>query len=147
MPLTFRHSLHNQCCTTGDHEHKCSHNHAVKMKVAICACVILGAVLSVADAGSRVRVYTHAGRGWCPPLRPFCFPVHARVPVLYTVAPFYSYSRYYEWSQAPLVSSTTFSNVSPAFDSDETGVYRVPAPIIPPSPIINSPGPRFTWRH
>ena len=122
-------------------------NHVVKMKVAICACVILGAVLSIADAGSRLGVYIRSGGGGCPPPRPFCFPVHARVPLIYTVAPVYGYPLYYGWGHAPIVFSTAFSNVSPVFDSGDTGVYRVPAPIIPLSPIINSPGPRFTWRH
>jgi hypothetical protein len=116
---------------------------ALKMKAAICACLVLGAVLTGAEAGS---LFVRAGGGRCPPARAFCPPTHIYSPVICGGWQPYSYP-FSAWSPSPVVASTTFSNVSLPFDYGESGVYRVPAPVIPPPPIINSPGPPFTWRH
>ena len=124
-----------------------NHNDAVKTKVVICASLVLVAVLSLAEAGPRIGVCVRARGAWCPPVRAICPQVRVSSPVICRTWPVYYYPAYYSWTPSPVVSSTSFSNVSPAFDYGEAGTYRVPAPVIPAPPIINSPGSTFRWRH
>jgi hypothetical protein len=107
-----------------------NHKHAVKTKVVICASLVLVVVLSLAEAGPRAGAQVRV------------FP-----PVICRTWPVFYYPAYSSWATSPVVSSTSFGNVSPAFDYGEPGIYRVPAPVIPAPPIIDSPGSTFSWRH
>jgi hypothetical protein len=124
-----------------------NHNDAVKTKVVICASLVLVAVLSLAEAGPRVGVCARARGAWYPPVRAICPQVRVSSPVIYRTWPVYYYPAYYSWAPSAVVSSTSFNNVSPAFDYGEPGIYRVPAPVIAAPQIINSPGSTFRWRH
>jgi len=124
-----------------------NHSDAVKTKVVICASLVLVAVLSLAEAGPRVGVCVRAGGALCPSVRAICPQVFVSRPVICRTWPVYYYPAYYSWAPSPVVSSLSFSNVSPAFDYGEPGIYRVSAPVIPAPPIINSPGSVFSWRH
>ena len=127
--------------------HVLNHKDAVKTKVVICASLVLVAVLSLAEAGPRAGVRVRAGGAWCPSVRVICPQVRVSPPVICRTWPVFYYPAYYSWATSPVVSSTSFNNVSPAFDYGEPGAYRVPAPVIPAPPIINSPESTFSWRH
>jgi hypothetical protein len=105
----------------------------VKTKVVILASFILVAVFSPIKAGPRVGVYARAGRAWCPPAKPFCPPVQNWCgPIIYRAWPVYYYpASYYGWGLSSVDFSTSFGNLSPAYDSGELGIYRVPAPLFP----------------
>ena len=120
-----------------------NHNDAVKTKVVICASLVLVAVLSLAEAGPRVGVRARAGGAWCHSVRAICPQVPVS-PVICHAWPVYYYPAYDSWAPSLVVSSTSFGSVSPAFDYGEPGIYRVPAPVIPAPPIINSPESTFS---
>ena len=125
-----------------------NHSDAVKTKVVILAGFVLAAVLSSVEAGPRVGVHVRAGGAWCPPAKAVCLPVQKWCgPIIYRAWPVSYYpASYYFWGQSPAVSPTSFGNLSPAFESDELGVYRVPAPVFPAPAIVESPGTTFRWR-
>lgn len=116
----------------------------VKAKVVICAAAGLSLVLGSAQAGPPVRVSARGG-GWCPPARAFCPPFGNSPKVVIFAAPTYYFPSYWGYTSAPFVT-TSFSNVSPAFDNDQTGIYRVPAPIISPPPGVVPADTTFGWR-
>ena len=124
-----------------------NHSDAVKAKVVILAGFVLAAVLSSVEAGPRVGVHVRAGGAWCP-AKPACPPVQKWCgPIIYRPWPASYYpASYYFWGQSAAVSSTSFGNLSPAFESDELGIYRVPAPVFPAPAIVESPGSTFRWR-
>ena len=124
-----------------------NHSDAVKAKVVIHAGFVLAAVLSSVEAGPRVGVHVRAGGAWCP-AKPACPPVQKWCgPIIYRPWPVSYYpASYYFWGQSPAVSSTSFSNISPAYESGELGIYRVPAPVFPAPAIVETPGSTFRWR-
>jgi hypothetical protein len=127
-----------------------NHNDTVKTKVVIWASFVLAAVLSSVEARPRVGVYVRAGGDtWCPPVKPVCAPVQKWCgPIIYRAWPVSYYpASYYVWGESPAASSTSFGNLSPAYDSGELGIYRVPAPVFPATAIVDSPGSTFRWRH
>ena len=119
----------------------------VKAKVVIWAIMGLLALLSVAEAGPRAGVFVRGGGAWCPPARAICPRIPVCPPVVFRAWPVYYYPSYSVWASSPVTSSTSFSNVSPAFSDGETGIYRVSAPVISAPPVIDSPGATFRWRH
>jgi hypothetical protein len=121
------------------------HCDAVKTKVVICVASAFVIVLSLAQAGPQVGVYARAGSGWCAPAHTVCPPLKAYPKVVSCAWPIYYYPSYYGYASAPIVASTSFSNVSPVFDNGQTQIYRVPAPIISPPPIVPA-GTTFGWR-
>ncbi len=124
-----------------------NHSDAVKTKVVILAGFVLAAVLSSVEAGPRIGVHVRAGGAWCP-AKPACPPVQKWCgPIIYRPWPVSYYpASYYFWGQSPAVSSTSFANISPAYESGELGIYRVPAPVFPAPAIVESPGSTFRWR-
>jgi hypothetical protein len=124
-----------------------NHNDAVKTKVVICASLVLFAVLSSAEAGPRAGVYVHGGGARRPSVRAICPPVRVFPPVVCRAWPVYYYPATYSWAPSPVASFTSFSNISPAFDDGEPGIYGIPTPVIPAPPIIKSPGSTFRWPH
>ena len=143
-----RESSNNQCCKTRGHGHKCiNYGDAVKTKVVTWASLGLLAVLSLAEAGPRAGVFVRAGGAWCPPVRAICPRVPISPPVVCRSWPVYYYPSYSAWASSPVISSASFSNVSPAFSDGETGIYRVSAPVISGPTVIDSPETTFRWRH
>jgi hypothetical protein len=124
-----------------------NHSDAVKTKVVILAGFVLAAVLSSVEAGPRVGAHVRAGGAWCP-AKPACPPVQKWCgPIIYRPWPVSYYPpSYCFWGQSPAVSSTSFANISPAYESGELGIYRVPAPVFPAPAIVESPGSTFRWR-
>ena len=107
-----------------------NHNDAVKTKVVICASLMLADALSSAEAGPCAR-----GRpvvGVCFPVRPLCQSVAVFSPAVCRTWPVYSYPASYVWSSSTVLSPTSFSNVSPVSDDGDSGIYRIPAPVLPP---------------
>ncbi len=123
-----------------------NHSDAVKTKVVICASLGLVAMLSLAEAGYRGAVYARVGGAWCPSVRTICPSVRVFPRVICRTGPMYYYPSYYGWAPYPVVSSTSFGNLSPAFYG-EASTSRVPAPVILAPPIIDSPGSTFSWQH
>ncbi|HEY5705979.1 MAG TPA: hypothetical protein VIS96_10430 [Terrimicrobiaceae bacterium] len=117
------------------------------MKEAICASLVLGGMLSLAEAGPRAGACVRSDRAWCPPVKAICPPTPRCPPVICRTWPVYYFPAYGGWAPSPIVSSTSFSNVSYGFDYGESGIYRVPAPVIAAPPLTNSPGVTFSWRH
>jgi hypothetical protein len=120
---------------------------AVKTKVVIWASLSLLAALSLAEAGARAGVFVRAGGAWCPPVRAICPRVPVCPPVVFRTWPMYYHPSYSVWASSPVISSTSFSNLSPAFSDGETGIYRVSAPVVSAPPVIDSLGTTFRWRH
>ena len=117
---------------------------AVKTKVVIWASLGLLAVLSLAEAGPRAGVFVRAGGAWCPPVRAVCprFPVCPQV--VCRSWPVYYYPSYYGCASSPVVSSTSFSNVSPGFFRWRNGHLPCSsADHFSRRPIIDSPGTTF----
>ena len=117
----------------------------VKTKIVISAALALAVVFELAQAGPQL-FSSRSGARWgapentvCPPFKPY--------PKFVTCAwPTYYYPWYYGDVSSPVDASTSFSNVSPVFDNGQTGIYRVPAPIISPPPVITPAGPTFGWQ-
>jgi hypothetical protein len=103
-------------------------------------------MLGVTQAGPQIGIHTRAGGGWCAPARTVCPPLRACPKVITFAFPTYYYPAYYGYAATPTVVSTSFSNVSPVFDNGETGIYRVPVPIISPPPLVVPEGTTFGWR-
>lgn len=106
-----------------------NHNDPVKTKVVICASLMLADALSSAEAGPSAR--GRFGGSVCFPARPVCRSVAVFSPAVCRAWPVYFYPASYGWSSFPIVSSTSFSNVSPVLDHGDSGIYRVPAPGVP----------------
>ena len=122
------------------------HCDAVKTKIVISAALALAVFLELAQAGPQISLSARAGAGWCAPASTV-FPPIKHYPKFITCAwPTYYYPGYYGYVSAPIDASTSFSNVSPVFDNGQTGIYRVPAPIISPPPVIAPTGPAFGWQ-
>jgi hypothetical protein len=119
---------------------------AVRTKIVICAAVGVIIALGLAQAGPQVGVGTRANAGWCAPAHTVCPPFRTSPRVVIFAAPtsFYPFSCGYV--SAPIAASTSFSNVSPVFDDGQTGIYRVPAPVMTSSPVVVPPGAAFGWR-
>ncbi len=119
---------------------------AVKTKIVISAALALAGVLNLAQAGPQIGIYARSAGGWCAPARTVCPPFKAYPKVVHCAWPSYYFPSYYGYVSAPIVASTSFSNVSPVFDNGQTGIYRVPSPIISPPPVIVPAEAAFGWQ-
>jgi hypothetical protein len=122
------------------------HCDVVRTKVVICAALSLAVAVGLAQAGPQVGLHARASGGWCAPARTVCPPFKAYPKVVIFASPTYYYPSYCGYAPSPIVASTSFSNVSPVFDNGQTGIYRVPAPIISPPPIVVPAGTPFGSR-
>jgi hypothetical protein len=122
------------------------HCGAVKTKIVISAALVLAAVLELAQAGPQIGFSARTGASWCAPASTVCPPFKPYPKFVTCAWPTYYYPRYYGYVSSPVDASTSFSNVSPVFDNGQTGIYRVPAPIISPPPVITPAGPTFGWQ-
>ncbi len=121
------------------------HRGAVKTKIVLSAALALLLVL-VAQAGPQIGISARAGARWCAPASTVCPPFKPSPKFVTCAWPTYYYPSYYGYVSSTVDASTSFSNVSPVFDDGQTGVYRVPAPIISPPPVITPTGPTFGWQ-
>jgi hypothetical protein len=122
------------------------HCDAVKTKIVISAILALAAILEVAPAGPEIGISARAGAGWCAPPSTVCPPIKSYPKFIHCAWPTYYYPWYYGYVSSPIVASTSFSNISPVFDDGQTGIYRVPAPVISPPPVIVPGSPTFGWQ-
>jgi hypothetical protein len=119
---------------------------AVKTKIVVSAALALAAVIELAQAGPQIGISARADARWCAPASTV-YPPFKPSPKFITCAwPTYYHPWYYGYVSSPVDASTTFSNVSPVFDNGQTGVYRVPVPIISPSSVITPAEPTFGWQ-
>ena len=117
----------------------------VKTKIVISAALALAVVFELAQAGPQL-FSARTGAGWCAPATTVCPPFKPYPKFVTCAWPTYYYPWYYGDVSSPVAASTSFSNVSPVFDDGQTGIYRVPAPIISPPPVITPAGPTFGWQ-
>jgi hypothetical protein len=122
------------------------HCDAVKTKIVISAALAVAVVLELVQAGPQISLSARAGAGWCAPASTVCPPIKNYPKFITCAWPTYYYPWYYGYVSAPIDASTSFSNVSPVFDNGQTGIYRVPAPIISPPSVIAPAGPAFGWQ-
>jgi hypothetical protein len=122
------------------------HCDAVKTKIVVSAALALAAVFGLAQAGPQLGISARAGAGWCAPASAICPPIKPYPKFIHCAWPTSYYPWYYGYVSSPVDASTSFSNVSPVFDNGQMGIYRVPAPIISPSPVTAPAGPTFGWQ-
>ena len=118
----------------------------MKTKIVISAALALAVVLWLAQAGPQLAFLRERVLAGVLRRAQFVRPL-SRIRSSFTCAwPTYYYPWYYGYVSSPVDASTSFSNVSPVFDNGQTGIYRVPAPIISPPPVIAPAGPTFGWQ-
>jgi hypothetical protein len=122
------------------------HCGAVKTKIVISAALALAVLFELAQAGPQIGISARAGAGWCAPASTVCPPFKPSPKFVTCAWPTYYYPWSYGYVSSPISASTSFSNVSPVFENGQTGIYRVPTPIISPSPVITPAGPAFGWQ-